>query len=115
MDVLLENMTSVREAPALDSVETLEEMLMCSVAEIVWGNVPVSCGSGAMDDCDCVSGSVVPERPAVGAEAVASPSREDVLIGDIPVAISEPAGAEERDSHVELRVPLWVTAVFSEG
>ena len=70
MDVLLENMTSVREAPALDSVETLEEMLMSSVAEIVWGNVPGSCGSGAMDDCDCVSGSVVPERPAIDRKSV---------------------------------------------
>ena len=39
-------------------------------------------------------------------EARVSPLREEVSTGDIPVAGSEPFGAEEWDSHVELRDPV---------
>lgn len=113
MDVPLGEMTAVLEASGLIPVGTLEGTVLSSGAELVWGYMPLSHGSRARDDIDNVTVCVVPEKPGIGMEAVASPRREEVSTGDVPVAVSEPAGAEEWESPTELRVPKWVTAVFS--
>ena len=115
MDVLLGEMTAVLEASALLPEDSSERTVISSGAELVWGDVPVSRGSGAWDDIDCAFISVVADRSGIGVETMASPSREEVLTRDVPVADSEPAGAEEWDSLEVPRVPTWDTAVFSEG
>ena len=115
MDVLLGEMTAVLEASALLPVDSSERTVISSGAELVCRDVPVSRGSGAWDDIDCAFISVVADRSGIGVETMASPSREEVLTRDVPVADSEPAGAEEWDSLEVPRVPMWVTAVFSEG
>lgn len=106
---------SVLEASALVPVKTSEGMLMSSGAELVGWDMMVSLISRARGDVDCVSVSMVPERPGIGVGAMVSPSTEKVSIGDMRGAVVEPAGAEEWTSHAVLRVPTWVTAVFSGG
>lgn len=106
MDVLLGDMMAVLVVSGLVPVDTSGGTVISSVAELMCQDVLVSRGSRARDDADCISVSVVPERPGICVEARVSPLREEVSTGDIPVAGSEPFGAKEWDSHVELRDPV---------
>lgn len=58
---------------------------------------------------------MVPEEPGIGVTDIVVPPVGEVSIGDVPVAVSETAGAEEWASHAVLRVPMWVTAVVLGG
>lgn len=107
-------MTWVLESSAVVSVDAGEGTLIVSESTVVCGDVLVSRGSRPGDDVDCVSDSVVSERPASGVGTEASPLSEEGTTAVVPLGVSDPAGAEDWDSCVDVMVPKLVTAVFPE-
>jgi len=107
-------MTSDLEASSVVSVDVTEGTVTFSEAMTVCREALLSSSSGARDDVDCVSNSVVSKRPAIRVETVASPLRKEVTVGVVPFGVSETAGAEDWESRAEVMVPTLVTAVFLE-
>ena len=97
------------------AVDTSEGTVMLSVAMLLYCMVLVSPGSGDRDDTVWVSNSVGSERLGNGVETMESSLGEEVMIGVVPLGVSEPTGAEEWDSCTEVMVPTLVTIVLSEG